>query len=127
MLVVYTFDKLDLTMLSNSNCPKYINLRDTIPHSFTSPKIVHRRLNLAPDDRLPQDIITLILEADTVFFGTSYEAHEEDETLFPSHVGMNHRGGRQGFIRVVPSDGRTVVIPDYSGRSLRILTAYLHI
>ena len=28
---------------------------------------------------------------------------------------MNQRGGRPGFIRVVPSDGRTVILPDYSG------------
>lgn len=33
---------------------------------------------------------------------------------FPSHLGMNHRGGRPGFVRV-HSDGRTLVLQDYSG------------
>jgi hypothetical protein len=28
---------------------------------------------------------------------------------------MNQRGGLPGFIRVLPSDGRTLVLPDYSG------------
>lgn len=36
-------------------------------------------------------------------------------TRFPSHVGANQRGGRPGYIRVKPSDGRTVALPDYSG------------
>jgi len=29
---------------------------------------------------------------------------------------MNHRGGLPGFVRVRPSDGRTVVLPDFSGK-----------
>ena len=35
--------------------------------------------------------------------------------MFPPHAGMNARSGLPGFIRVSPSDGRTVVLPDYSG------------
>ncbi|KAJ6551080.1 hypothetical protein B0H10DRAFT_2119234, partial [Mycena sp. CBHHK59/15] len=35
--------------------------------------------------------------------------------IFPSHLGMNQREGQVGFIRVVPSDRRTVMIPDFSG------------
>lgn len=35
--------------------------------------------------------------------------------MFTPHAGMNARSGLPGFIRVSPSDGRTVVIPDYSG------------
>lgn len=67
------------------------------------------------EDRLPEEAISLILKSDTVFFGTTYEARKEDAVKFPSHVGMNQRGGRAGFIRVLPSDGRTVILPDYSG------------
>ena len=76
-------------------------------------------------DRLPQDAIDLIICADTVFLGTAYNASLGDEESYPSHVGMNQRGGRAGFIRVLPSDGRTVVLPDYSGwnRSTHILFA----
>ena len=66
-------------------------------------------------DRLPDEVIDFIHAADTVFLGTSYEAKKEDELFFPSHLGQNQRGGRPGFIRVKRSDGRTVVLPDYSG------------
>lgn len=67
------------------------------------------------EDRLPDEMIKFILHSDTVFFGTSYEALEWDKTRYPSHVGMNARSGRPGLARVMPSDGRTVVLPDYSG------------
>ncbi|KAG5220386.1 PNPOx domain-containing protein [Salix suchowensis] len=97
------------------NCPKYINVRDLVPHPQASPKIIHRELRLSPSGRLPDETIKFILDADTVFIGTSYVAPKEDESSYPSHVGMNQRGGRRGYIRVKPSDGRTVVLPDYSG------------
>lgn len=57
----------------------------------------------------------MIREADTTFIGTVYIAPPEDAELFPSHLGMNQRGGLPGFVRVAPSDGRTVVVPDFSG------------
>ncbi|KDQ51250.1 hypothetical protein JAAARDRAFT_140537 [Jaapia argillacea MUCL 33604] len=103
------------------NCPKYINIRDLVPHPQTSPNTVYRKTDLSDADRLPQDVIDFIHESDTVFLGTSYKALPQDQTKFPSHVGMNQRAGRPGFIRVRPSDGRTVVLPDYSGN--RIMTS----
>ena len=84
-------------------------------HPNTSPKIIHRRIDMTPEERLPLEMIEFILRADTVFLGTTYEANEDDKELYPSHVGMNARGGRPGFVRVRPSDGRTLVLPDYSG------------
>lgn len=68
-----------------------------------------------PEERLPDVVVDFILQSDTVFLGTTYKARKEDSDRFPSHVGMNQRGGRQGYIRVTPSDGRTVILPDYSG------------
>lgn len=68
-----------------------------------------------PGERLPNVIVDFILQSDTVFLGTTYRARKEDSDQFPSHVGMNQRGGRQGYIRVMPSDWRTVILPDYSG------------
>ncbi|KAF8878469.1 hypothetical protein CPB84DRAFT_1794099 [Gymnopilus junonius] len=59
--------------------------------------------------------VALILESDTVWFGTAYIASNDESSEYPSHLGMNHRGGRPGFMRVKPSDGRTVVLPDFSG------------
>ncbi|KAJ6543678.1 hypothetical protein B0H10DRAFT_2244324 [Mycena sp. CBHHK59/15] len=86
------------------NFPKYINGRDLIPHPTA-----------APSDRLPDEAISFITVSDTVFFGTTYKAQAKDSMIFPSHLGMNQREGQVGFIRVVPSDRRTVMIPDFSG------------
>ncbi|KAG5643726.1 hypothetical protein DXG03_009716 [Asterophora parasitica] len=97
------------------NCPKYINARDLVPHPGTSPKVIHNELHLDPSERLPADVIAFIQENDTVFIGTTYQAHEDEAARYPSHLGMNQRGGRKGFIRVMPSDGRTIVLPDFSG------------
>ncbi|KAH8114474.1 hypothetical protein DFH11DRAFT_1544191 [Phellopilus nigrolimitatus] len=100
------------------NCPKYINVRDLVPHPRTSPRTVHRSLQMSSKERLPEDLIKFILESDTVFLGTSYIADSFNKFKYPSHVGMNARGGRAGFIRVLPSDGRTLILPDYSGNRL---------
>ncbi|KAL0946396.1 hypothetical protein HGRIS_012623 [Hohenbuehelia grisea] len=99
------------------NCPKYINVRDLVPHP-SAPKVLYRHHSLNDSDRLPDEVIEFILNSDTTFVGTTYAASKEEEAHFPSHVGMNQRGGHQGFVRVVPSDGRTVVLPDYSGNRL---------
>ena len=96
------------------NCPKYINVRDLVPFSATHPRVVHRRLDLSPNERLPEEVVSFIHDSDTLFLGTYYDAGDDAER-FPSHVGMNHRGGKPGFARIQPSDGRTLVIPDYSG------------
>jgi ferredoxin-NADP reductase/predicted pyridoxine 5'-phosphate oxidase superfamily flavin-nucleotide-binding protein len=100
------------------NCPKYINVRELVP-SATDPVVVHERLNiLDPLEPLPEDVLSFIRESDTTFIGTTYQASKELEGIFPSHLGMNQRGGRAGFIRVKPSDRRTVVLPDFSGNRL---------
>jgi hypothetical protein len=70
---------------------------------------------MMPDERLPADVIEFIQRADTSFLATSYVAPRELQEDYPSHVGTNHRGGRPGFVRVRPSDGRTVVLPNYAG------------
>ncbi|KAJ7028575.1 hypothetical protein C8F04DRAFT_63101 [Mycena alexandri] len=108
--------RLDLRVTQAiGNCPKYINVRDLIPHPNTAPRIAYHQAQLSPDDRLPNEAISFITASDTVFLGTTYSAFTQDAIRFPSHAGMNQRGGRPGFIRVVPSDGRTVVLPDFSG------------
>ena len=106
----------DLLTFACRNCPKYINIRELEAHPDVVPKVVHRQEHMRPDERLPASVIDTILQSDTVFLGTTYKAKAEDSNLYPSHVGMNQRGGRQGFIRVLPSDGRTVVLPDFSGK-----------
>lgn len=85
------------------------------------PGVINSVADMAPTDRLPEEAVQLILKSDTVSFATSYSASEIDATKFPSHVGMNVRSGNPGFVRVLPSDARTLVIPDYSGN--RIMTS----
>ncbi|OAX41825.1 hypothetical protein K503DRAFT_848151 [Rhizopogon vinicolor AM-OR11-026] len=99
------------------NCPKYITIRDLVPIVHTKPRVTHQENNLPPSVRLPSGLIAFILSSDTTFIGTSYSASQEDAPRFPSHVGINHRGGRPGFVRV-RNDGRTLVLPDYSGNRL---------
>lgn len=77
--------------------------------------VVYDQPHLEEGDRLPDDVISFILEADTIFIGTSYEAKPQHAHKFPSHLGANQRGGRPGFVRVLPSDGKTLILPDYSG------------
>lgn len=93
-----------------------------MPRPDTSPLVVLRKPHMPPSERLPNDLVTFIQGSESLFLGTSYVAPSGDEQLHPSHVGLNHRGGRPGFVRVVPSDGRTIVIPDFSGQ--RILYPY---
>ncbi|KAG8686680.1 hypothetical protein FRC08_012369, partial [Ceratobasidium sp. 394] len=95
------------------NCPKYISIRTVAP-SPTAPELVYDYPSLSSDSRLPDEIIQFIHKCDTVFIGTSYVAKPDEAELYPSHLGTNHRGGRPGFVRV-RNDGRTIVLPDYSG------------
>ncbi|KAG1724032.1 hypothetical protein EDB19DRAFT_1644909 [Suillus lakei] len=99
------------------NCPKYITIRNLVPFPYTKPRVTHQEINLPQTGRLPSHLIAFILASDTVFLGSSYSASEEDAPRFPSHLGMNHRGGRPGFVRV-RDDGRTLVLPDYSGNRM---------
>jgi NAD(P)H-flavin reductase len=66
-------------------------------------------------ERLPKEVVEFITDADTVFIGSVYKSDPATAAKFPSHTGMNARGGLPGFMRVSPSDGRSVVLPDYSG------------
>ncbi|KAI1784679.1 hypothetical protein LXA43DRAFT_195324 [Ganoderma leucocontextum] len=98
------------------NCPKYINIRELIPHPDTQPEVVHRVLDMDPSARLPDEILQFIQATDTVFLSSIYMAKTEDSMRFPSHTGMNQRGGLPGFVRV--SQRRVVCLPDFSGNRL---------
>ncbi|KAL6238688.1 hypothetical protein BDW75DRAFT_200736 [Aspergillus navahoensis] len=97
------------------NCPKYINTRHLIPHPNTDPSMVHHVVHMPGNSRLPVEVTNMITSADTVFIASIYRSHPATAGKFPSHAGMNARSGLPGFIRVLPSDGRTIVLPDYSG------------
>ncbi|KAF7968243.1 hypothetical protein HWV62_31579 [Athelia sp. TMB] len=97
------------------NCPKYINVRTLEPHPATA-KLAQSHLHLGKDENLPSHLIELIHHSDTTFLGTSYIASPNEIMRNPSHLGMNHRGGQPGFVRVL--EGRTCIIPDYSGNRM---------
>jgi len=88
-----------------------------MPFHGVSPRLIYERFTLGDEERLPDDVIEFIHAADTSYLSTSYVAAQEDENAHPSRVGTNHRGGRPGFIRVRPSDGKTLVLPNYAGKN----------
>lgn len=106
---------LSFTNNIDRNCPKYINVYNMEPFERTQPRIIHKVEHIQQSDRLTQDVIDFILGADTVFVGSIYKSQGSTAKKFPSHAGMNARSGLPGFLRVSPSDGRTIVLPDYSG------------
>jgi len=102
------------------SCP-YVNIRELTPITKTNPHIVYQNLQLGQSDHLPDKLISFIYENDdAVSPGTGYVAPPESMENFPSHLGMNHRGGPPDFIRIRPSDGRTVVLPDFSGNFFQL-------
>lgn len=86
------------------------------PYTARKPQVIYNQPHLEADQQLPPDLISFIHSSDTVFLGTSYMSSPETSMKFPSHLGMNHRGGRPGFVRV--RNGRECVIPDYSGNRM---------
>ncbi|PYH35277.1 putative oxidoreductase, FAD-binding [Aspergillus neoniger CBS 115656] len=97
------------------NCPKYINVRQLDPFPWAKPYLAYQSLHMAPTEKLPAEVIDIIESADTVFVATIHRPDATSAAMFPAHAGMNSRGGLPGFLRVKPSDRRSVVLPDYSG------------
>ncbi|KAJ3562452.1 hypothetical protein NP233_g9565 [Leucocoprinus birnbaumii] len=98
-------------------CPKYIGVRGLEPFSGAEPRTIHAKPHLEHNEQLPQDVIDFLNTADTAYLGTSFVARPDEEEMFPSRVGTNHRGGRPGFVRV-RNDRRTLVLPNYGGNRL---------
>ncbi|KAJ5369274.1 uncharacterized protein N7496_009034 [Penicillium cataractarum] len=117
---VSEFDyEIDLAVTETiGNCPKYINIRKLDPYPHTRPVVAYRNQQLSPHEKLPDEVVDFILQADTAFIASFYKSEKRTADMYPSHAGMNARSGLPGFMRVRPSDGRTVVIPDYSGNRL---------
>lgn len=121
---------IDLTVVVTQAlglCPKYISIRSIMPFHGASPRLIYEQFNLKDGERLPDDVIAFIHATDTAFLSTSYVAAQEDENIHPSRVGTNHRGGRPGFIRVKPSDGKTLVLPNYAGNRVMNSLGNIHV
>ncbi|KAK4461583.1 hypothetical protein QBC42DRAFT_178209 [Cladorrhinum samala] len=98
---------------SLGNCPKYLNKKAIRAH-LPSPELVSSALPLS------DEALSLISRAD-MFFLTSTNNRTMD---------TNHRGGAPGFLRVLsnsPSDGVTLIYPEYSGNRLYQTLGNLHL
>jgi hypothetical protein len=114
--------ELTISSLMNRRCPKYMTIRDLVPHPEPKPIVAFSELDLRGP--LPDNVIAYIQDADTVFLGASYAP--DMDTQAPLHVETNIRGGRSGFVRVSPSDGRTIFLPDFSGTHHLHVQAFFH-
>ncbi|KAI9353041.1 hypothetical protein DFJ73DRAFT_658936 [Zopfochytrium polystomum] len=114
--VVWDGDWLDIDLRvteAMGNCPKYITVRHLESHAGTNPTIAAQDMSMPETAALPAAVIDFIKSRDQVFLATSYVPHGPDDPTQP-HLGCNIRGGRAGFVRV-RADGRTLVLPDFSG------------
>lgn len=101
-------------MESLGNCPKYINTRSLIANQNHDPKVLHKGHNLALGQALPKETLEHVARADTLFLATRYTS--PTQTIFKSHLGINIRGGKPGFLRITQEGERQVAyLPDYSG------------
>jgi|GEM_PF-413054 len=105
------------------NCPKYITVRALAPQTRQPETSLNQPDSF--DGRLPQECRDHINRVSTVFLATKHIPDEGDSTS--ARVGLNHRGGHPGFVRVheqpgnegdgSPAENSTtyLVLPDYSG------------
>lgn len=113
--------KVSLRLISDQhlgNCPKYITVRSLVHES--------REAELALDSfdaltaALPDAAKDLIARASTVFLATKHSAQADESSENQGDMGLNHRGGAPGFVRVyeeTSGGGVTtyLVLPDHSG------------
>jgi len=104
-------------LLSLGNCPKYINTRHLAPKPGYKPKVTFSKFLMDNDERMPDAVIDMIRSTDMIYFGTSFKPSAAELHNQTAYLGMNNRGGIPGFLRV-RNDGRTVVLPDYSGNRM---------
>ena len=96
------------------NCPKYITVREL--------EYCERNASLIMDcadsfsKALPKAAKTLIESASTVFLATKHTSVDDEQ----SDMGLNHRGGMPGFVRLYEDNTQDIVntylvMPDHSG------------
>ncbi|KDN41971.1 hypothetical protein K437DRAFT_258055 [Tilletiaria anomala UBC 951] len=112
---------LDLELGVNNimgNCPKYINRR-ILTSTQLNPKVLASAYPSAPTGTpLPDVALDIVASADHVYLATR---HTGNPSVYPqdeSRLGMNHRGGRKGFLRHYfdHEQGKScLVLPDFSG------------
>lgn len=112
-------------MESLGNCPKYINTRQLVPNPNHRPVVLHKELSLPPGALMPKETIKHISQADAIFLATRYTS--PTQTIFKSHLGINIRGGKPGFLRIATENERQVAyLPDYSGNRFMSSLGNIH-
>jgi len=96
------------------NCPKYINIRDLKPKTPTQSKILAQNLSCSSDEPLPEQLLQHLRIADSMYLATAYLPTDVED----AHLGVNHRGGKPGFLRVHPEKKNVVYLPDFSGNRM---------
>lgn len=100
------------------NCPKYITVR-ALEHEARNARIVLDSFE-ACTSPLPEAAKALIDRSSTTFLATKHTAKDGENASDQQDMGLNHRGGAPGFVRVYEdTDGDVVttylVLPDHSG------------
>lgn len=100
------------------NCPKYITIRD-LEYKAREAKLNFEELTQL-NTSLPKAAKELINQASTAFLATKHTVRSFEDTDDEDDMGLNHRGGAPGFIRLYEDkthDGVAtyLVLPDHSG------------
>ena len=90
---------------SFGNCPRYINKREPMELNNAHGEVV-------TDTQLSARDIDHIRTADIFFIASRAPETGEDRR---AGVDVNHRGGKQGFVKVL--EDQTVIFPDYDGNN----------
>ncbi|WP_438730432.1 hypothetical protein ACR9YC_04485 [Parasphingorhabdus sp. DH2-15] len=113
--------KIGLRLISDQhlgNCPKYITVR-SLEHEARDAELALDSFD-ALKVALPDAAKDLIAQASTVFLATKHFESDEDTSSDQRDMGLNHRGGAPGFVRVYEetrgdSVATYLVLPDHSG------------
>ncbi|KAJ3283710.1 hypothetical protein HDU79_008840 [Rhizoclosmatium sp. JEL0117] len=105
---------LDLTLQTNENmgnCPKYITVRDVKPFERKA-ETFFNDFGTTSSIQLTKDERDLINRCSTIYLATRHFTSNDAST----DMGLNHRGGPPGFVRVLDQNGSSsLILPDYSG------------
>ncbi|MEM9451562.1 MAG: pyridoxamine 5'-phosphate oxidase family protein [Cyanobacteria bacterium P01_E01_bin.6] len=118
--------QLSLSLKSDEhlgNCPKYITIRSLEP-CLRQAEVSLDQFDLCTS-KLPASCKETINQASSVFLATKHVPDDETSIDEQRDMGLNHRGGAPGFVRVYEdiekdADGEEcisiyLVLPDYSG------------
>jgi hypothetical protein len=94
---------------------KYINVRELAPRPRGEVRVLEQNDKHDPTQPLPQLVLDFISKVDSAYVATAYLPEDQPDE---AHLGMNHRGGRPGYLRVDPVSQAAIYLPDYSGNRL---------